>query len=406
MGEGEEHGTGTAASLKARLAAGPAWVLGLMSGTSLDGVDVALLRTDGERIEETGPSTFVPYEGEAIEALTRLMADPLGARERRVPDAARLIAAAGHEVDRLHARAAAGLVAAVADAEAPALVAYPGQTAAHAPERQWTWQLGDGAALARALNRPVVWDFRSDDIRAGGQGAPLAPFFHHAAVRRAGISGPVAMLNIGGVANVTWVDPAVETPEAEGALTAFDTGPGNALLNDWMAAHTGQPFDAGGAAAAAGAAARRRLAKRFETNFVADFLARPAPKSLDRNAFNTLPALLDGVPVEDGAAALTGFTVDCVAAAASHLPRPPARWLVCGGGRLNTTMMRWLAEALEAPVEPVEAVGLDGDMLEAQAFAYLAARVVRGWPTSAPATTGCAAPVSGGRLALPGRPGA
>ncbi|MEL7347978.1 MAG: anhydro-N-acetylmuramic acid kinase [Pseudomonadota bacterium] len=387
--------------LKAVLDAQPQWILGLMSGTSLDGVDVALLRTDGEIVDTTGPAAFVPYAADQTEALTRLMADPFGVRERRVPGAAALMAEAGREVDRLHAGATAALLATVT--EIPLVIAYPGQTAAHAPERRWTWQLGDGAALARALNRPVVWDFRSADIEAGGQGAPLAPFFHHAAVRRAGIEGPVAILNIGGVANVTWVDPSVADPAAPGALMAFDTGPGNALLNDWMAARTGQAYDAGGAAAAAGAAERAALSRRFATNFVADFLARPAPKSLDRNAFNTLPALLEGASTEGGAAALTGFTVDCVAAAVQHLPRPPQRWLVCGGGRLNDTMMRWLAETLGAPVAPVEAIGLDGDMLEAQAFAYLAARILRDLPISAPGTTGCPSPVTGGRLALPGR---
>ncbi|MEL6197294.1 MAG: anhydro-N-acetylmuramic acid kinase [Pseudomonadota bacterium] len=394
------QGAPGAKALAARLADGPAWVLGLMSGTSLDGVDVALVQTDGEVIAATGASAFVAYTEPETEALRRLMADPLAVRERRLPGAAVLLEAAAREVDRLHAAAAAGLLAGVSPAEAPMLVGYPGQTAAHAPERQWTWQLGDGAAVARALNRPVVWDFRSEDIRAGGQGAPLAPVFHHAAMRHAGVAGPVAVLNIGGVANVTWVDPAIADPATPGALAAFDTGPGNALLNDWMAARTGKPYDAGGAAAATGAEARGTLARRLETNFVVDFLARPGPKSLDRNAFNTLPALIADASTEEGAAALTGFTVDCVAAAARHLPRPPTRWLVCGGGRLNLTMMRWLTSALEAPVDPIETVGLDGDMLEAQAFAYLAARVVRGLPTSTPATTGCAAPVSGGRLAM------
>ncbi|MEL6266807.1 MAG: anhydro-N-acetylmuramic acid kinase, partial [Pseudomonadota bacterium] len=214
---------------------------------------------------------------------------------------------------------------------------------------------------------------------------------------------PQAVLNIGGVGNVTWVDPlAVGPDDGDGSLVAFDTGPGNALINDWMAARTGRPMDFAGRAAAAGAGARAALMPRLASNFVADYLGRPGPKSLDRNAFSTLPARLDDVSTEEGAAALTAFTVDCVAASARHLPGRPARWLVCGGGRNNPTMMQWLIEALDAPVAPVEAIGLDGDMLEAQAFAYLAVRVLRGLPTSAPATTGARHPVCGGRIARPG----
>ncbi|MEM6488471.1 MAG: anhydro-N-acetylmuramic acid kinase [Pseudomonadota bacterium] len=402
-----------------------------MSGTSLDGIDAALVETDGITIRATGASAYVPYDAGALRALPVVMQAPLEHRGPGAPAAARQrLAEAEGEVTRLHARAAAGLIADAPAGQAPAVLGFPGQTVAHAPERAWTWQLGDGAALARALNRPVVWDFRSDDIAAGGQGAPLAPFFHHAAVRGAvlraaqgtgqgtaqgagqgagrdagrdtELAGPVAVLNIGGVANVTWVDPSVEDPAAPGALVAFDTGPGNALVNDWMQARTGQALDRNGTAAARGAAEGAALVARFETNFVADFLARPAPKSLDRNAFNTLPDLIADASVEAGAAALTRFTVHCAAASLAHLPAPPVRWLVCGGGRHNPTMMRWLAEALSAPVDPVETVGLDGDMLEAQAFAYLAVRVRRGLPTSAPGTTGARAPVSGGRVARPG----
>ncbi|MGF1502080.1 MAG: anhydro-N-acetylmuramic acid kinase [Paracoccaceae bacterium] len=373
----------------------PVWALGLMSGTSMDGVDAALLLTDGARILARGASRFAAFERVALRALPAVMEDPLRfAKGARAEDRAAL-AGAEDEVVRLHARAVVDLLA--GPAEAPALVAFPGQTVAHYPERRWTWQLGDGARLAAALNRPVVWDFRSEDIRQGGQGAPLAPFYHFAALRAAGIAGPVAILNIGGVANVTWVDPAAPAPEADGALAAFDTGPGNALLNDWMRRTTGQPVDPDGSAAAAGRAHPDRIA----SNVVADYLARPGPKSLDRNAFATLMARLEGLSTEDGAATLTALTVACVAASRAHLPAPPVRWLVCGGGRKNRTMMAGLAARLSAPVEPVEVIGLDGDMLEAEAFAFLAARIVRGLPTSAPGTTGASAPVTGGRIARP-----
>jgi anhydro-N-acetylmuramic acid kinase len=279
----------------------------------------------------------------------------------------------------------------------PAVVGFHGQTVAHAPDEAWTWQLGDGAALARVLNRPVIWDFRTADMAAGGQGAPLAPFFHFALARRIGAAEPLAFLNIGGVANVTWIDPDKPAPEAPGALVAFDTGPGNALVNDWMQARTGAPMDANGAAAAAGRLHRERLV----SNSARAFLDRRPPKSLDRNDFGAVLAAVAGLSAEDGAATLTAFTADCVAEGLRHMPEPPTRWLVCGGGRRNATMMRMLAERLDAPVHPVEAAGFDGDMLEAQAFAYLAVRVLRGLPTSAPSTTGCRAPVCGGRLSMP-----
>ena len=388
---------------------GPVWALGLMSGTSMDGVDAALIRTDGARVAEVGPSAFVPYAAEDVAAAARVMADPGRYRVDPAPEDADVLEAASRAVVRLHARAAAELMA---EAEvAPEVVGFPGQTVAHAPEHRWTWQIGDGARLARALNRAVVWDFRSADIAAGGQGAPLAPFYHFALARRAveggGPEGPVAFLNIGGVGNVTWVDPAAPGPEAEGALVAFDTGPGNALVNDWMGLRTGARLDRDGAAARAGLAALGPLPDTsaqggvFATNFVRDWLGRPGPKSLDRNAFNTLTDRLEGYGTEAGAALLTAFTADCVRAALPHLPRPPARWLVCGGGRRNPVLMDLLAERLPAPVAPVDDIGLDGDMLEAQAFAFLAVRVLRGLALSAPGTTGVPRPARGGRVAWP-----
>ncbi len=289
------------------------------------------------------------------------------------------------------------MLAGAADGPMPAVIGFHGQTVAHAPDQGWTWQLGDGAALARVLNRPVVWDFRSADMGLGGQGAPLAPFFHFALARRIGAAEPLAFLNIGGVANVTCVDPGRTAPEAEGALIAFDTGPGNALVNDWIQTRTGAPMDADGAAAAAGSVHRDRLS----SNSARAWLDRRPPKSLDRNDFRAVLAGMQGLSVEDGAATLTAFTADCVAESLRHMPAPPSRWLVCGGGRRNETMMRMLAERVDVPVDAVEAVGLDGDMLEAQAFAYLAVRVLRGLPTSAPGTTGCREPVCGGRVSLP-----
>ncbi|MEO1000245.1 MAG: anhydro-N-acetylmuramic acid kinase [Pseudomonadota bacterium] len=362
----------------------PVWALGLMSGTSMDGVDAALLETDGETIARFGPAGAFGYGGGSMAAARAALSDWEGVRGTPAAEVA------AREVEAAHVAAVEGLLAMTE--LRPDLVGFHGQTVAHVPEEGFTWQIGDGARLATGLRTPVAWDFRSADMAAGGEGAPLAPVFHWALARWIGAEAPVAFLNIGGVANVTWVDPR-EGPEA---CVAFDTGPGNALLNDWMAARTGAEMDRGGAAAAAGRADDALL----RLNSVAAYLARPAPKSLDRNAFAAALAQLEDVSVADGAASLTRLTVETVAAALPHLPAPPARWLVCGGGRRNATMMGWLADRL-GDVAPVEAVGLDGDALEAQAFAFLAVRVRAGLPTSFPGTTGCAAPVSGGRLSYP-----
>ena len=235
-------------------------------------------------------------------------------------------------------------------------------------------------------------------MAAGGEGAPLAPVYHWALARHIDAKEPIAFLNLGGVGNVTWVDPSAERPEQDGALIAFDTGPANALLNDWMLQKTGQPLDFDGAAAAAGTPDMGIIRSG---NALQAYLEREAPKSLDRNDFASFLDTVSDLSIEDGAATLTALSAACVAAALPHLPSAPSRWLICGGGRKNPVMMSMLAEQLGVPVDPVEAVGLSGDLLEAQAFAYLAVRSARNLPLSFPGTTGCDAPTTGGRLSLP-----
>lgn len=371
---------------------GAIWALGLMSGTSLDGVDAALLKTDGVTIEAFGEGRELAYAPQDVSAIAEVMARPLEHRG----EPGDVLSCAEQDVVRLHAAAVTNLLTET-DA-VPDLIGFHGQTVFHAPDEGWTWQIGDGASLARILNRPVVWDFRSNDMRHGGEGAPLAPFYHWALARHIGATEPLAFLNIGGVANVTWVDPMAASPEAKGALLAFDTGPGNALLNDWMLRKTGVPMDRDGKAAAKGTAAHEVL---NASNAAMDYLSRIPPKSLDRNAFAAVLAQLKEFSVENGAATLAAMTVSCIEQAVCHMPAPPSRWLVCGGGRRNPVMMRMLAERLSSPVEAVETAGLDGDLLEAQAFAYLAVRAARGLPLSAPSTTGCRTPVAGGILSYP-----
>ncbi|MGR3467252.1 MAG: anhydro-N-acetylmuramic acid kinase [Shimia sp.] len=350
-------------------------VVGCMSGTSLDGVDAAELLTDGIAIHGFGPTRYRAYAPEE----RALLGKALGAW-RHDPAAAL--------VEGAHAEVLEGW-----DCD---LVGFHGQTLAHDPGGRGTYQAGDGAQLAEALGRPVVWDFRSADVGMGGQGAPLAPFYHWACARWMGAQAPLAVLNLGGVGNLTWVDPAAGAPEAPGALLAFDTGPANAPLDDLMRNRTGAPCDRDGRRAARGEVDTSRI----EAFLAHPFFQVPPPKSLDRGAFHAaLP--VDDMTVEDAAATLTAAIAASVASGIGWCPTPPSRVLVTGGGRRNPTLMAWLSEMLDCPTLPVEDVGLDGDMLEAQAFAYLAARVARGLPTSAPGTTGVRAPLGGGTISRP-----
>lgn len=358
--------------------------IGLMSGTSMDGVDAALVETDGETVAATGPAATRPYP----EALRRDLAAALGARERTPA-----IDALERALTDLHADAAAALMAeaglTAADID---VVGLHGQTLTHAPEAGWTWQLGDGARLADRLGVPAVFDFRAADMAAGGQGAPLAPVYHRALA--AGLEMPVAFLNLGGVGNLTFV------ADARAAPVGFDTGPGNALLDDLLARRTGAAMDRDGRAAAAG----RVDARALDALLAHPYFDRPYPKSLDRNAFDAGPVA--DLPLADAAATLAAFTAETVVRAAALLPAAPARWLVCGGGRRNPAIMAALAARLPAPVAPVEEIGADGDALEAQAFAFLAVRRLDGLPVSFPETTGCARPTVGGRIARPDPAGA
>jgi anhydro-N-acetylmuramic acid kinase len=360
---------------------GPVWALGAMSGTSLDGVDAAMLLTDGLSVQGFGPSAFRPYS-EAEQAVLRAA---LG----RWPGEAG-VAAAAEVVENAHAE----LLGRFSGAE---VLGFHGQTIAHDPAERGTHQCGNGALLAEALGLPTVWDFRSADVTMGGQGAPLAPFYHFALARHIGATEPLAVLNLGGVGNLTWVNPQLPAPEAPGALFAFDTGPANAPLNDLMLARCGLSHDAGGALAARG---------KVDEAFVAEVLSDPwfnlaPPKSLDRNDFAGLLDHLDMMSDADAAATLTAIAAAAVAAGQVHFPAPVSRILVTGGGRRNPTLMAELRRRIPVEILGVEDVGLDGDMLEAQAFAFLAVRVLRKLPTSAPGTTGTPALVGGGQISRP-----
>ena len=243
----------------------------------------------------------------------------------------------------------------------------------------------------------MVWDFRSADMARGGEGAPLAPFFHHACARFVGAAGPTGFLNMGGVGNLSWVDPRLQEPEVPGACLAFDTGPANAPVDDLVRARAGMDCDRDGALAAAGEVDRDALKRALAL----PYFGRNPPKSLDRDDFAEVSGWVGDLSTEDAAATLTAFAAAAVVAGLAFCPSPPERILVGGGGRRNPSLMSALAGDAGLPVEPAEAAGLDGDMLEAQAFAFLAVRAARGWPTSAPSTTGVASAVSGGRVSRP-----
>jgi len=364
--------------------------VGLMSGTSQDGVDVALVDTDGERIAQLGPTACRPYTGEERALLRRASAVAANLTERDArPE---IVAEAERLINNAHAEAVETFL--TANALAPvnvAAVGFHGQTLLHRPERGLTLQIGNGRALAARLGIPVVYDFRAADMAAGGQGAPLAPAFHRALVRQLHRDPPIAVLNLGGVANLTYVDGD--------ELIACDTGPGNALLDDFLRLRTGDPLDTDGRKAAAGTVD----ALTVERLLAHPFFALPPPKSLDRNEFHSrVGAALDGCGVEDGAATLTALTAAAVARIVAHLPRPPATWIVAGGGARNPTLLRMLAERLApARVETAHAVGWSIDSLEAQAFAFLAVRSLRGLPITFPGTTGAPRPMTGGVLAKP-----
>ncbi|WP_109260218.1 anhydro-N-acetylmuramic acid kinase [Hyphobacterium indicum] len=362
-------------------------VIGLMSGTSLDGVDAAVIETDGGMWITPLAGTEQPYSNAerarlqaAVNAALKWKFD--GEEPPEFADAERALTEA-------HARAVKGVIASAGlPADDIDLVGFHGQTVLHrapTPERRGaTRQIGNGPALAKAVGIDVVYDMRSADIAAGGHGAPLATLYHEALFRRDKLDGPVAVLNLGGVANVSWL--------GAGDPVAFDTGPASGLLDAWCEQTIGESCDRNGALAARGTVNAAALSQLMNH----PYFALPPPKSLDRWDFSLDP--VRGLSPEDGAATLTAFTAQTVADAILRMGRPE-RILATGGGRKNPVMMAAIAERLDRPAEPVEAVNWNGDLMEAQAFAWLAVRSIKGLPLSLPSTTGVPEPMTGGRLA-------
>jgi anhydro-N-acetylmuramic acid kinase len=364
--------------------------IGLMSGTSLDGVDAALIETDG--LDYVKPIGFVtmPYQPKAREEIRACF----GIKNRldpKVKDAERLITFKHIEVIEELLRETGKRNSEID------VIGFHGQTIYHAPRDWITVQIGDGDLMARELRIDVVDDFRIADVKAGGEGAPLAPLYHAARVRHVGLEPPVAVLNIGGVANVTWIG------ENGDDIAAFDTGPGNAMMDDWTKQRIREPFDKDGALAAAGRANARLLDQWMNH----EYFTRKPPKSLDRNewdiaALGPFAQELSMLSDEDGAATLQEFTLRGILKSVDHMPRVPKHWYVCGGGRHNTALMQKLGAALAdrgyGDLHSVDDLGWNGDATEAECFAYLAVRSLKGLPISLPSTTAAPEPMTGGKL--------
>jgi len=354
-------------------AAGRFRAIGLMSGTSMDGIDAAVLETDGEAHLTIGAHASTRYPHDLRRTLLSL------------PSTGADMPSIEREVTDLHCQAVRSLCARRnINLAAIDVIGFHGQTILHAPQEGRTWQLGDGQRMADSLGRAVVNKFRQNDMKHGGQGAPFAPAYHRALVRSCGIPQPIAVLNIGGVSNVTLIDGEL--------LYACDCGPGNALIDDWVSVHCGVPYDAGGKIAAAGQINDRALTMLLSSAY----FRQRGPKSLDRNAFSAEP--VSELSPQDGAATLAAFTAAAIAAEAQRLPCAPKEWVVVGGGRLNGYLLAELRRRLSAPVCIAEELGWTGDAIEAQAFGYLAVRSILNLPLSWPSTTGVSEPVSGGVL--------
>lgn len=355
--------------------------LGLMSGTSMDGIDVALIRTDGERQVERGPSRSFAYDEDMRSRLKLALAEAAAIEERTQRPGS--LAAVEKDITERHAAAVAQFLEETGtERGAVEVIGFHGQTVLHRPDARLTVQLGDAALLARLTGSEVVSDLRAADVAAGGEGAPLASVYHRALAF--GLpQRPVVFVNIGGVANVTWIG-------GEEEILAFDTGPGNALMDDWTARHTGRPCDENGELARSGTADEAVVRRYLAQNY----FARPVPKSLDRGDF-TLD-LVNGLDAASGAATLARVTAGAIARARAWFKSPAALWVICGGGRRNRFLMELLAWHLDAPVVPAEAIGVDGDSLEAEAWGYLAVRSLKRLPITFPTTTGVPKAMTGG----------
>ena len=378
-----------------------------MSGTSMDGIDIALIETDGESKIKRGANMSVPYEPVFRDRLAKAIEDAA-----EITDAGQrpgILSAVERELTFHHADAVRDfLIGRHLIARDISILGFHGQTVLHRPEKKLTVQLGQGDILAKRTGIETAFDFRRQDVEAGGEGAPLVPIYHQALVEAAGLQLPVAVVNLGGVGNVTYIG-------ADKKILAFDTGPGNALIDDWVMGLTGEPMDKDGTIAAKGMPVEHVLRDLLDN----PYFSRTPPKSLDRNEFSL--AHLEDLSLENGARTLAAFTALSLEKAGQHFPEPPKAWIISGGGAKNPTLMAELENHLDGKVIKAQNVtnaksqdessnsnccnvqsamsGWSAEFMEAEAFAYLAVRVKRGLPITFPTTTGVSKPMTGGRIA-------
>ena len=359
----------------------PIWAIGCMSGTSMDGVDIAELLTDGERIKKFGNLSMGFYDAERRAILEAAVGSWPG--DESVAEAERVILELHEEM--------------LTDSFRGSLIGFHGQTLVHDPDNGRTHQVGNGQDLADLMGITTVWDFRARDMELGGQGAPLTPFFHFAIAKYLGETSPVVFLNLGGIANLTWVNAAEPLPEAPGALVAFDTGPANTLIDSLMQSRSGSFYDIGGKVSGSGEVDEELLSELMK----APYFSVAPPKSLDRSHFMYSLDAMAHLSLEDAAATLAEFTARSIAEGFRHFPAVPSKVIASGGGVYNKDLMKRLANALPAEIVTADSVGLSSFALEAFAFGFLAVRVLRGLPITSPSTTGCAKPAVGARISRP-----
>ncbi len=369
--------------------------IGLMSGTSMDGIDLAIIKTDGEQLIDRDRHDLFHREFSSSDrhVLKKALIEAVGVTGKTQRPG--WLVNAEQIITERHVDFVRSVISVFSqnpqkgfDPAQIGVIGFHGQTVVHRPETGLSVQLGDGQTMADALKIPVITDFRQADIEQGGQGAPLVPVYHQALVRKAGLDLPVAVLNVGGVANVTYVGE-------EGELIAFDTGPGNALIDDWVQQHGAGDMDIDGEIAAQG-----RVKESVLARLLADpFFSKDPPKSLDRNHFSLQP--LTGMSLAWGAMTLTSFTALAASRADFFFPSPPGKWIICGGGARNPVLMKEFEKRLGGEVLSAGELGWSSDFMEAEAFAYLAVRSLNGLPLTFPGTTGVGGPQTGGVLHRP-----
>ena len=348
-----------------------------MTGTSMDGIDISLVQTNGKKLKRLNKNYFYKYDQSTKKKLMNILKQDINfsLKKKKYLD---------EFITNEHYFALKDLNI-VNECD---LIGFHGQTIYHNPQKNISIQLGDPKKLSKILNKNVVFDFRTQDILLGGQGAPLAPIYHKYIIEQFDMTLPTCILNIGGISNITYWDGY--------NLIGFDTGPGNALMDDYIFSVMNKDFDEDGVVASSGYPIVSEIKKFLENTF----FERLPPKSLDRGAFtNTYNNLIKkNFLFRDIMATLAEFTVETVAIGIDRLPKKVNNILVTGGGCKNVHLMKRLKERLKINFTYESQLGLDFNYVEAELIAYLSARSIYKLPFTFPSTTGVSKPLSGGKM--------